>query len=345
VSGTPKYSYAELRRQQQARLEAERQRKAAEEARRRAEAEERERKRRLESLRSEVSKEVSAAERALKKRQGDLPPAEFAALTREVARLNAQVGNARTDSALREVQDALFIVEQKTERQAAAEAARRAEILRRKAAAEAAAAELDALIEGLKADPVVMRWQYHRMSEVDALASQAQSALQAERCDAPASLLAQGQTVASSLIESANAAQLKADKRDYIAQSIAAALTDMGYVVSAPQAVHADHPASELTFRAADAGGRAVAVSVPVEGQVYYTVDGFAHTAEPLADGGTAPTCDQAEAVLNQMRERLSDEYGVDAGEILWDGKADPNRRLRQADELPHSGEQRSYGR
>jgi hypothetical protein len=326
-------------------LEAERQRKAAEEARRRAEAEERERSRRLEALRSEVSKEVSSAERALKRRQSDLPAAEFAPLTKEVARLNAQVGNARSEAALRDVQQALVTVEQRTERQAAAEAARRAEILRRKAAGEAAAGELGALIEGLKADPVVMRWQYHRMAEVESPAAEARKALSAENWDAPAALLEQARARASSLVEAANAAQLKADTRDYIARSIVAALTGMGYVVSEPQASHADHPASDLTFRAADASGRSVAVSVPVEGEVYYTVDGFAHTTEPLAEGGAAPACDQAEAVLDQMRGRLADEYGVDAGEIRWDGKADPNRRLRQADELPQSGEQRHQGR
>lgn len=345
MSGTPKYSYAALRRREQERLETERRRKAEEEARRRAAAEERERKRRLEELRAKVRDEVSAAEQALKRRHRDLPATDFAAIAKDVARLTSQVGNARTESDLRDIQQSLVAVAQKTERLAAEEAARRAEILRRKAAGEAAAGEITALIEGLRADPVVMRWQHHRMAEAEALAAQAQAALSAEQWDVSAALLAQARTTAASLVETANAAQLKADKRDYIAQSIAAALTDMGYVVSAPRAAYADHPATDVVFRAADASGRAVAVSVPVEGQVYYTVDGFAHTAEPLSDGGTAPACDQAEAVLNQMRDRLADGYGVDAGEILWDGKADPDRRLRKADELPHSGEHRSYGR
>lgn len=345
MSGTPKYSPAELIRQQQARLEAERRRKAQEEARRRAEAEERERKRRLEELRSAMNKEVVTAERALKRRESDLPAAEFASLSKEIGTLKTKVANARSEADLRDVQQALVVVEQKTERQAAAEAARRAEILRRKAAGEAAAGELGALIEGLKADPVVMRWQYHRIAEVESLAAEAQKALSAEKWDAPSALLERARTTATSLVETANAAQLKADKRDYIAQSIAAALASMGYVVSEPRPSHADHPASDLAFRAVDAGGRAVAVSVPVEGHVYYTVDGFPHTAEPLDDGTTAPACDQAEAVLNQMRERLAEQYGVEAGEIMWDGKADPNRRLRKADELPRSGEQQHYGR
>lgn len=345
MSSTPKYSRAELRRQEQERLEAERRRKAEEEARRRAEAEERERQRRLEKLRSRVVKEVEAAEQALKRRQGELPAGEFAAVTREVTRLKRQVGNARTETALRDVQRALVAVEQKTERLAEAEAARRAELLRRKAAAEEALSELTALVEGLKVDPVVMRWQHHRMKEMEDLISEAEAALQAEAWDRPASLLVQARSVASSMVDTANAAQLKADTRDYIARSIAAALSEMGYAVTEPTAAYPDHPASDLVFRAADAGGRSVAVSVPVEGQVYYTVDGFPHTTEPLVDGGTAPACDQAEAVLNQMRERLAEQYGVETGEILWEGKADPNRRLRKADELPSSGEQRRYER
>ena len=57
MSGSPKYSSAELRRQQQERLEAERRRKAAEEARLRAEAAERERCRRVENLRGRATQQ------------------------------------------------------------------------------------------------------------------------------------------------------------------------------------------------------------------------------------------------------------------------------------------------
>ena len=58
MSGTPKYSQAELDRQRQQQLEAERQRSAEAEARRRAEAEERERQRQLENRRQQAQRQL-----------------------------------------------------------------------------------------------------------------------------------------------------------------------------------------------------------------------------------------------------------------------------------------------
>jgi len=341
MSGTPKYSYAELRRREQERLEAERKRRAAEEARRRAEAEARERQRRLEEMQRALGNHAERVERSLTGKKNDLPADELSALTKEFAQWKKKIGAARTTEALAEVQEALLAIEQKAERLAEAEARRRAELLRKKTAAEHVVGELAAVMEGLRADEVVQRWQYHRMAEIEAMLQSARSAIAAERYEEPAVMLEAAKRQAADMVEKANAAQLKADKRDYIAESIRSALTEMGYVVSAPAAEHASHPASAIAFRAADAAGRTIAVSVPVEGEVFYTVDGFPHTAEALVDGGTAPACDQAEATLNQMRQLLAAGYGVDTSEILWEGKADPNRRLRKADALPTSSSAR----
>lgn len=341
MSAVPKFSLVWLAAAPLAALAADRLRKAAQEARRREEARERERQRRLQALRAQIRQELSASLELLERKGGDLPPSEVAAVSEELSRLKTRLSHARSEATLRDIQQALAAVAQRIERQADEEAARRAEILRRKATAEAAVGELAAVVEGLKADPVVMRWQYHRLGEIEFLANQAQAALDAEDWDRPSGLLAQAQALAAELVEKAGQAQLKADTRDYIARSIQSALTEMGYVVSEPIAAHPDHPASDLMLRGVDAAGRAIGVSVPVEGEVYYTVDGFPYTSEPLDDGGSAPACDQAEAVLNQMREHLARTYGVETGEILWEGKADPNRRLRKAEELPTSGEQR----
>jgi len=345
VSGTPKYSSTDLRRREQEKLAAERQRQAEAEARQRREAEERERARRLELTRAEVRRKAEEAERTLARTRSDLPQNEAARLAEQLRRLQAVLESGHTESAVRDVECSLLALTNAAERQAAAEAARRAELLRRRAKAEAAEAEIAALVEGLRADPVVQRWQYHRMVELDAKLREAHAAVRAGQYETPAIALAAATQRADDIVARANEAQLRAEKRDYIARSIRCALEQMGYVVSQAEAVDPGHPATALEFRAADAAGRAIGVEVPVDGPAYYTVDGFPHTAAPLAEGGSAPACDQAEAVLNQMRECLAADYGVDAGEILWDGKADPDRRLKRADELPSSGEARRSGR
>ncbi len=249
MSGSPKYSSARLRREEQERLEAERRRKAEEEARLRAEAAERLRRKRVESRKN--------------------------------------IG------------------------------------------------EIQEIIAGLKADPVVMRWHSNSVSELEQELEQANQALESDQFDIPSQILAQSKEKETRIIKEANAAQLKADIRDKITQSMVATFQEMGLNILSVKEEHPGHPATAKVFRAV-AAGKAISVSVPVEGEVWYDVDGYQKATEASIDGNAVATCDEAEQVLTEMRSVIQSKYGVEVGEIMWENK-DPNRNTRTAKDLPSS--------
>lgn len=197
--------------------------------------------------------------------------------------------------------------------------------------------ELQTLLAGLQADPIIQRWQTPAQTQIQNLVHQAQTAIDREQFTTVTTLLKQAQTQAEETIAAANQAQLKADQRDYITDSIAATLESMGFTVLHRQPEHPDHPASATILGAASHAGKGISVSVPVEGEVYYDVEGYAKQTVQAMGGGNAAACDEAEQVIEKMHRILELEFGVQMGELLWDGK-DPNRQLRKADDLPQSG-------
>ncbi|TAE05980.1 MAG: hypothetical protein EAZ96_03870 [Oscillatoriales cyanobacterium] len=227
------------------------------------------------------------------------------------------------------------------EQHIASVARNRAQWQQQKAAAEQALGELEALIIGLKADPVAKRWQIHL---IDELATQLQTgiaAIEAEQFDKPALILAAAKTQEQEIIATANAAQIQADQRDYIAKSIAETLAEMGFFVNEPQLEYPDHPKTSLILKAATNSGKGISISVPVEGEVLYDVDGYSKTTEAAVGGGTAAVCDEAEKVLTEMHDRLGAEFGINMSEVTWEGK-DPDRELIEADELPNNDQQQN---
>jgi sulfur carrier protein ThiS len=197
--------------------------------------------------------------------------------------------------------------------------------------------ELQTLLAGLQADPIIQRWQTPAQTQIQNLVHQAQTAIDGEQFTTVATLLSQAQTQAEEAIAAANQAQLKADQRDYITDSIAATLESMGFTVLHRQPEHPNHPASATILGAASHAGKGISVSVPVEGEVYYDVEGYAKQNVQAMGGGNAAACDEAEQVIEEMHHILESEFGVQMGELMWDGK-DPNRQLRKADDLPQSG-------
>ena len=426
MSGTPKYSQAELERQRQQQLEEERRRKAAEEARLRAEAAERERRQRLENLRNRVNSQQQSVSAQVQQQQSSMYPQDATALQqrcqnqinpirqaqdesrlqnvatelnqilqdcdkavtrkrrddeekkrkaeierlqfeleeleREVGRIPAgdaskfdATGQSSVQQALGAVRSALAsgnpqtvqapinnasaVVKQHTQ----AVSQRRAEWEKRKAEAEQVVGQIQDLMTGLKADPVVMRWHSHSMAQLENQLKQAQQAIASEQFDQPSQILAKIQAQEKQIIEEANIAQLKADKRDYITQSIVATLQDMGFAVLSIDDEHKGHPSTAKVFTAT-ASGRAINVSVPVEGQVWYDVDGYSKkTVASVADGSPVAICDEAEAVLTEMHSALQQEFGIQMGEISWQGK-DPNRITRTATDLPTNANQSRGG-
>jgi hypothetical protein len=209
------------------------------------------------------------------------------------------------------------------------------EIARKRRAAaisEQAAAESKAIVLGLKADEVVMRWH---AAAVDALAAELSAATETDG-ERGLQVVQAARERAASIVKEANAAQLKADQRDYIANCMSKTLEEMGFVVGPLQAEHPEHPATATVIHAATASGKNIAISVPVDGQVWYNVRGFPKSTESKVGGGEAAICDEAEEVISEMHEALMSEFHVQMGELMWDGK-DPARRLRAVKSLPSS--------
>jgi hypothetical protein len=212
----------------------------------------------------------------------------------------------------------------------------RGEWERRRSEAESAVGEIEDVIEGLKADPVAMRWRSRAVADLQNVLSDATAALLENRFDRPARLLAEARLRKGAIAKEAGDAQLKTDQRDYIVNSLRQTLEEMGFSVGPTQMEYPDHPASAALLRAASASGKEIAISVPVEGEVWYEADGYPMKTETTIDGDTAVTRGGAESLINEMNEALEVQFGVSSGELQWEGKADPNRILRQADALPY---------
>jgi hypothetical protein len=238
-------------------------------------------------------------------------------------------------------------LEEERRRQAAEEARLRAEAAEKlrlqRVESRKNVGEIQEILAGLKADPVVMCWHPHSVSELEQELKQAFQALDSDRFDVPSQILAKVKEKEKKMVDEANVAQLKADQRDYITQSIVATLQEMGFGILSIEEEHRGHPSTAKTFTAT-AAGRAISVSVPVKGEVWYDVDGYSKsTVASVADGSPASICDEAENVLTEMHSALQQEFGIHMGEISWQGK-DPKRITREANDLS-TDIQKSRGR
>jgi len=188
--------------------------------------------------------------------------------------------------------------------------------------------DLDARLAGLRADDLVMRWCPNEVAaaaaELQRLRTDSQSATSAD------AVLEQ----LSGLPRKARDAEEVEERRRYIASGIAESMREMGFVVSEPSLEYPGVAQSALLFEGVRASGAQVAVSVPVEGDVWYAVNGYPMRLEAATGGGEAATCDEAEREITAMHEVLKERFGVQMGPIGWQGK-DPARLVRYADDLP----------
>ncbi|MBD2773066.1 hypothetical protein [Iningainema tapete] len=419
MSGSPKFSEAEIAEWKQKILEAERQRRQQAEAIRRQEAEEQERQRQLDMSRYQaharvnvllsdlqwqwgnlyiqeavalqyrcqnqleaiakaesekqllvISEELMRIEQAMqqaslrkrrdeaeKKRRKDIERQQFELeeLQQRVARLpEAEVlkydaaGQQQVRCVLQKLQDVIALGDAVAVRKPLAEATalvqkhvrqitqRQTDVQQQKTQVHQQLAELQVIIAGLKADPVVMRWQSSAVIELENQMNAAQLGIASDLHLQVISSFSQSHQRSQTIIETANAAQMQAERRDYIADSIAQTLQEMGFNITFHQPEHPDHPASAMILGASTHTGKGISVSVPIAGQVFYDVDGYVKHSVITVDGNTAAICDEAEQVLTEMHTALEDKFGVRMGEVLWQGK-DPNRVLRQAEQLPSS--------
>lgn len=263
MSGTPKYTTAQLVAAERARIEAEAKRRAREAEKRRRQAAAREEKRRLAEARK-------AAQEAWNRARTEAEEA--------LARAEARVTSLREDEALRVWESAA--------------------------------------IEAMSVEVGQMRQAMQREAFADV--GVAETRLQAREDE---------------MTERAAAAQAKADARDAIAKAMVDALVEMGFGVSTPTLEHATHPMSAVVFSARSAANQVIGVSVPVEGQVWYQVEGYTFESAAAPQGGTASTCDQAEDVLEEMHRILAAQHQVETSGLQWEGK--PHDRLRSRKQLP----------
>lgn len=365
MSGSPTVAEIRMREAEERRLAEARARRAEEERRVREEAERRARQElaarlraaldqeagqlraALGSLRAEVQaagsplsvRHVEPEIEAIRLAGGDSPESlavaigKIRAMSAKTADLRATIG--RRASALDQDREAL--------RQEAEEEARRlAEATRsqeseRQGRAVAASTELRARVAGIEADEVAMTWSAAEVQAVKAAIEELSAAPD------PGAL---GLALAARLDQAlahAQTRQLAEERRAYVVAALQAGLREQGFQVSAPVLV-GDEQAGEVAFRAVRADRRWVDVNVPLEGHVFYDVDGVDRVVERGSDGLSYTSCDETEARLEALHADLSDRFGIQAGELFWESK-DPNRERRNANALPSGGPAASRGR
>jgi len=363
MSGSPTIAEIRLREAEQRRLEEERRRRAEQEQRRREEAERRARlalsaelrgalEHEAEQLRVAVSElraearssgsmftvhhvesEIEAVRRAL-----DSPEAlssslvKLRAMAASVAILREHI--TRNAAALTSERDAI-------QREAEEEARRLAEVQHSREVDNyrqviLASTELRARIEGIEADDVAMAWS---SGAVEAVRAELRGI---EQTSDPAALARDLSARLDAALDHAQVRQLAEEQRAYVVASLQDGLRQLGFQVD--DAVLVGEDEGEVAFRANRVDRRWIEVNVPLEGHVFYDVDGSDRITERGIDGLAYTSCDETEARLQTLHADIAERFGIQAGELFWETK-DPNRKRLNANDLPSGGGTESRNR
>jgi hypothetical protein len=141
---------------------------------------------------------------------------------------------------------------------------------------------------------------------------------------------------AEDVVRKAQAMQLAEDRRQYVIQGIIDVMEEMGFIIQAgyPAPEYPDFSSSATIIQAARLGGGDIALSVPQQGEVWYEVNGFPMQVEEGSTGQEVYSCDQAENEIEKIHNLLEASYGIQMGELRWEGK-DPQRIRKRAHDLP----------
>lgn len=217
-------------------------------------------------------------------------------------------------------------------REAAAEAARQEALNReRVTAARRQLVEIKAVAAGLRSDQGIVKHFTEEFSRMEETESEAARAFELGEHDRVAQLLQRVRTESAWLIREWNSFLLKKARRDYVSESLAACLREMGFVVQ----VDVEKESELGLISGVNASRRVIQATVPISGNVQYEVDGYERETFKDVDGRASSACDEAEATLNGLSELLR-TLGVETGALMWEGK-DPDRLLRNADFLPRT--------
>ena len=358
MSGSPKAAEIRLLEPEERRLAEARASKAEEECRRREAASERARIALAEQLRASLageSESLRSAVRALRAAAPDLsvpggiphleaqidnivafPRRDPASLGAAVSKIRALAAGVAAIGGRIASQEAAIAAETDTiRREIAAEAARLAAVAQsdepsRQGIVAAVTAELQARLAGFEADEVTMAWCGDEVRAVtDAL-----SALAAANEPDEAACALNARLDAALL--TAQDRQLAEERRAHIVAALREGLREQGFQVGEASLVGGGFD-SEVAFRAVRADRRWVDVSVPVEGHVFYDVDGAERVTERGADGAAYTRCDETELRLVALHTDLAERFGVATGELFWETK-NPAREGQNANALPSGG-------
>jgi hypothetical protein len=187
--------------------------------------------------------------------------------------------------------------------------------------AASAVAAAQERVASLLVDVVVQRWRAsdleamgRRIAELESSVSAGRFAQVHQECK---SLMAN----ADKLVAAAEDAQRLQDQRDYVTKSLVESLAEVSFWV---QQFPAEQASSDATIRATRSDGRAITVSIPLEGSLRWAVEGFPTEGVIGSDGQPARACDEAAKQIEAVKTYL-EKRGVGTGELLWKGK-DPNR-------------------
>jgi predicted nucleic acid-binding Zn-ribbon protein len=192
------------------------------------------------------------------------------------------------------------------------------------------------LLAGLRVDDVVSRWAANEVRALETRVEHLQKLFDAGQFDKVRDVSGEIQQQGEQIVSLAQESQLHEDRRDYIVRGIVKVMEQMGFVVQSgsPSLEVPGSPSSATIIQAKRLGGGAIAVSVPQEGDIWYDVGGFPMRTETGSNGQPVPTCDEAEAQIEQMHSVMEQTFGIEMGELQWQGK-NPARKRKQADALP----------
>jgi hypothetical protein len=230
--------------------------------------------------------------------------------------------------------------ERKRQAELKAEAERKAaeERARRLAEVEGQLEPLLARVSGLQSDAVTTTWCTAELTGQAQALEAARKALGRDEFDAVAAACKDATAALEALEARAQARQLQEEQRNHIVQGMMTVLGRHDFQVGTPVLSCPGDFDSEVVIRAVRTDNRSVRIAVPAAGgSVTYELDGWDKHQVQTRDGRAASACDNAEDTLRAMGDELEQAFGIEVGEIMWDGK-DPDRIRKGANELPGSG-------
>lgn len=256
------------------------------------------------------------------------------ACRREIAAAEAALSRkqpAEAEASLKRAQEAF--------RKHVAEVDRKRQELRagQERARSAVMAAADA-VAGLAADPVVVRWSQPALAALERRVDGLQSMLDADQLEAVAREAAAITAGVAPLIAASQQAQLDQDRRDYIVRGITEVMSGLGFQIGDgyPRLEYENDEKSAVLIQSERPGGQPLAVSVPLQGEIWYVIDDESIRVARTADGRAVTTCDEAVDQIEALHAELDRACGIRMSRLEWNDE-DPELIDAVRMQLPES--------